>query len=173
MSTSSPSEENRNEPPEPELELPSRTLVIFRVAATWLALAAEYVEEICDQTAPMPLPHAPPHIPGLMNLRGHALPLLNLQVFLRLPEQPAPQPPRRGEQTRPRVLLVTWGGMRVGLMCDHVRALQQVPGVAVRPTGALAEGELVSYAHAELCTPELLAPILDLPTVLEAARVRR
>lgn len=171
MSTSSASEENCSAPL--EAELPTRTLVIFRVAATWLALAAEYVVEICDQTPPMPLPHAPMHIPGLMNLRGHALPLLDLQLFLRLSDQTPPLPTRRGEQVRPRVLLVTWGGMRVGLMCDHVRSLQQVPGVSVRPTSVLVEGELMHYAQAELCTPDMLAPILDLPTVLEAARVRR
>lgn len=153
----------------------AEALITFRVGDTWLAVAAMCVEEICDQSPPMAVPRAPAYVPGVINLRGHAIPLLDLHEFLHLPaaSQGATDTYRPSEETIPRVLLVGAAGMRVGLLCDQVGALEQVPKTQLRPVTAIHGQALATLTRAELVTPTLLAVLLDVPALLEAARVRK
>jgi purine-binding chemotaxis protein CheW len=151
----------------------TEAVITFRVGDTWLAVSAFAVEEICDQAQPMVVPRAPAYVPGIMNLRGHAVPLLDLREFLHLPAESAGSADYRGEEAAPRVLLVRASGMRVGLLCDQVRALEHVPTTHLHPANATFGQSLSAVSRGELVTATLLAVLLDIPALLEAARVRK
>jgi purine-binding chemotaxis protein CheW len=143
-------------------------LVTFRIADTWLAVSAQHVEEICGAVTPLPIPRVPDHILGLMNVRGHGVPLLSLQRFLHL--APAAEPL---DDPHGRIVLVNVNGMRVGLVCDQVRSLELVPGDRLLPPRAVDGQSLAPYARAQVNFGFLFSTWLDIVSLLEAARVRK
>ncbi|HET6344422.1 MAG TPA: chemotaxis protein CheW, partial [Myxococcota bacterium] len=133
----------------------AEALVTFRIGETWLAVSAQHVEEICGAVKALPIPRVPDYIPGLMNLRGHAVPLLSLQRFLQLPAGGA-------DEDTGRIVLVNVNGMRVGLLCDQVRSLEQVAHDRLTPPTAV-EGQVMSpFARAQVNFGFLYSTWLDL-----------
>lgn len=59
--------------------------VVFRLAAQRYALPVQHVREMVTLPAVRPLPTAPPYVRGLITLRGHAMPLVDLRSRLGLP----------------------------------------------------------------------------------------
>jgi purine-binding chemotaxis protein CheW len=118
----------------------------------------------------MPLPLAPAHIPGVVSLRNQVVPLLDLGRFLELAPRAAAAP---GEAGRPgRIVLVTAAGMRVGLLCDRVLGIEEVPPSRLRRCQVVQGEALVEHAQeAELEAGVLV--VLSLERLLEAASVRR
>lgn len=71
------------------------------------------------------LPQAPPHVRGVINLRGHIVPVLDLRVRLGLPEQ--------ATTTHSRVMVVEREGQRLGLLVDRVLRVLLLPAEALEP----------------------------------------
>lgn len=83
------------------------------------------VQEIKGFSATTPIPHAPPHVRGVMNLRGTVIPVVDLRVRFGLP--PA-------EQERFAVIIVVALERRlVGMLVDAVSDVLDVPPSAVQP----------------------------------------
>lgn len=144
-------------------------LLAFAVGPCQLGLDAACVEEICAAERPIPLPRAPRHIPGVIGLRGHVVPLLDLGEFLELPG--------RGDERRDyhRVVVVRVGPMQVGLLCHGVRGVVEVSQEERRRPEVLQGERLLEYTAAEVmlrdddgATPLAL---LDAARLLEDARV--
>lgn len=151
-------------------------LLTFRVGGSWLAVPARYVDEVCDESTSIPVPGAPSYVPGLINIRGHAVPLLDLRRFLDLPSEDDSGPhTMRGfdDAQRVRIVLVVANGMRVGLLCDQIRSLEQVPEDELHKPQAVQGRMLEHIAGQELERDDYVAPVLDVGALLEAARVRR
>lgn len=144
--------------------------VTFRVAGHWLAVDASHVEEISDQLTLLPIPRAPAHVPGLMNVRGHAVPLLDVRAFLDI--KPAGRESSSTDE-RVRVILTHAGEMRVGLVCDQVRSLEHVDEGLLRSPAGLEGLKVGGFARAQAELATGMVTLLDLPKLLEAARVQR
>jgi hypothetical protein len=56
--------------------------VVARVDQTLFALNSQFVREMVSVPAVTAVPNAPPHVRGVINLRGRALPLIDLRVRL-------------------------------------------------------------------------------------------
>ncbi|MFB3817198.1 MAG: chemotaxis protein CheW [Candidatus Methylomirabilales bacterium] len=69
---------------------PQRRCVCFRVGAEWFALPIQRVREIQPLPHVVRVPHAPPDILGIVNLRGRVLTLLASEAPLGLPPADAP-----------------------------------------------------------------------------------
>ncbi len=117
-------------------------LIAFRVGAQEFCVDIMSVREIRGWTAATPLPHAPPFVKGVINLRGTVLPILDLSERLGLGETRA---------TARHVIIVTRIGRHlVGLLVDAVcdiltlraEALQPTPDVACDTVKALVKGLL-------------------------------
>ncbi len=80
------------------------------------AVEVERVREILDMRPLSRVPNAPPFMVGMIDVRGRAVPVVDLRVKLGLP----PTPPT--EHTRIIVLMVTIGGTEqpMGLIADRV-----------------------------------------------------
>ena len=139
-------------------------LLPIKVGTIWLALPALQVVEIVDQAPPLFLPRAPAHVPGLLNLRGTALPLLSVATFLDLPES------REGAGF-PRVVVVAAAEMTVGLLCNAVLGVIPAGDCTTRPPSD-PSGKLVGLAVAEIDVVGRIATVIDLAALLEQARVR-
>ncbi len=71
-----------------DLDAGTEMILTLRLSDEIFGLPVQMVHEIID---PMPItavPNAPPHAPGLINVRGSVVPLFGLRNRLRIPEAP-------------------------------------------------------------------------------------
>jgi len=80
------------------------------------AVPVELVREILDMRQPFHIPEAPPHLAGLIDVRGQAVPVIDLRLKLGL------SPREAGADTRILVLDVPMEGhnLSLGLIADRV-----------------------------------------------------
>lgn len=80
------------------------------------AVPVELVREILDMRQPFPIPEAPAHLAGLIDVRGQAVPVIDLRLKLGL------APREAGADTRILVLDVPVEGrsLSLGLIADRV-----------------------------------------------------
>src|SRR5688500_18551114 len=72
----------REQPAAPAAVAGARSFLTFRLAGTLYALAAELVLEVIHVPAVARVPHSPPALLGIANLRGNVLPLVGLKELL-------------------------------------------------------------------------------------------
>ncbi|GEP12202.1 chemotaxis protein CheW [Methylobacterium gnaphalii] len=121
------------------------------------ALDAGLVRELVRPPRLTRVPGAPPTLAGLANLRGTALPVLDLRRIVRPDREPATEPTR---------VVVAEAGEPVGLMVDRVVSFSSGTASA-EPGGARGFGQ-----HS-VANGSGSARVLDLPTLVAAAFPRR
>jgi purine-binding chemotaxis protein CheW len=100
-------------------------LVVFRIDKSEYALPVGNVGEILRMVAIAPVPEAPAWLPGVINLRGKVIPVIDLRTRLGLPKQEV------GLNTP--IIVAEHQGQMVGLVADSVTELLTVPLDAVEP----------------------------------------
>ncbi len=107
-----------------------REVVAFRVANQDFCIDIGLVREIRGWTRPTMLPNAPPHIKGVINLRGAVVPVVDLARRLGLGDT--------DPTDRNVIVIVNLGRQTVGLLADVVSDIL-VPGEEqIRPVPELA-----------------------------------
>ena len=135
-------------------------LILLEVAGADFCIDIGYVREIRGFTAVTPLPQAPDHVLGVINLRGAVMPVLDLRAQLGL---------GRTEPTgRHVIVVVSQDGKTAGLVVDAVQETMIVEAGRLQPPPefAGARGEAVVDAIialegrilSRLSTPAVLAP---------------
>lgn len=96
-------------------------VVVFEIGGTLYALDIQLAREIVEMMPITPVPRAPSHIEGIINLRGEITNIINLNKILNLPE-------RENEETQKIIVLMpdASGGSNVGIIVDNVRSVIQV-----------------------------------------------
>lgn len=87
--------------------------ILLEVAAGTYCVDIGAVREIRGFTAITPLPHAPEHVLGVINLRGAVMPVLDLRARLGLG--------RTEPSGRHVIVVVSHGGKTAGLLVDAVQ----------------------------------------------------
>ena len=114
---------------EPEVGSAAATqLVVFRIDRSEYALPVVNVGEILRMVAIAPVPEAPEWLPGVINLRGKVIPVIDLRTRLGLPHRDA------GLNTP--IIVAEHQGQMVGLVADSVTELLTVPLDSVEPPDA-------------------------------------
>lgn len=139
---------------------PQVELLAFRCGGQRYAVDIMDVREIRSWSQPTPLPHAPPYMRGMVNLRGMVLPVMDLAQRLGLP--PTRDDPRN-------VIVVVQQGRRVhGLLVEAVsdivhagqEALQDIPklggdGASMAERLLVQDDEMIQV----LATARILPPL--------------
>jgi purine-binding chemotaxis protein CheW len=116
------------------LSAPAATALVqlctFRVGGEDYALDLMRVREIIAPLPITPVPRAPAFLEGVVRLRGHVVPVVDVRRRFGLPAVP----PTR----RTKFLIVNVGGRRVALVVDEVCEVLRLPRSEVRPAPALA-----------------------------------
>lgn len=133
--------------------LPNRAVqcVIFAVGETHHAIDIEHVREILVPPALSAMPGAPSHVLGLAQVRGHAIPVIDLAAALGMP-------PHVGSESK-RLVVVGAGGAATGLLVDSVEEVATcapaefeavlVPGVAGERVVIKRNGLLIGWLAPE------------------------
>ena len=156
----------------PEVELPiaeGSSVLAFAIGEVHLAVPADLAEEVCDRGETIPIPGAPSHIAGLINVRGRVVPLLDLAAFFGLP--PIDEQARAHDDRPPRALIVSSGDLTAALDCERVLGLEHLASDDLGPVAPGRGERLTSHAMAEVSLERGLLLVLDLPGLLSSARV--
>jgi purine-binding chemotaxis protein CheW len=112
-------------------DMADEQLIIFRLGDQEFGLPVGAVDEIARPPARVtPLPKAPAFIDGVMNLRGHVVPIVDLRRRFGLA---APEP---GSQQR--VLVLAMAGGKTGFLVDAVSEVLKVSAGAIAPAPQLS-----------------------------------
>ena len=109
---------------------PGAELISVRIAEQAYAIDIMAVREIRGWSAATPLPHAPPHVLGMMNLRGAILPVIDLGARLGL----GPANPSASSV----VVVAQIGEAQMGLVVDAVSDILSVTPEMAQETPDLA-----------------------------------
>jgi purine-binding chemotaxis protein CheW len=94
-------------------------LVTFNLLKEEFGVEISTVQEIIRATDITPVPGAPSHVRGVINLRGKIIPVVNLRRRFSLPEVDISD-----EQ---RIVVVELGQKRIGMLVDSVSQVIKVP----------------------------------------------
>jgi purine-binding chemotaxis protein CheW len=100
-------------------------LVVFELANELYGIDIAVVESIIKVQAITQLPQTPDYIKGVTNLRGTVLPVIDLRIRFGLGVQ------KDTKQTR--VIIVTMGNIKVGMMVDSVSEVLRVSDESIEP----------------------------------------
>jgi purine-binding chemotaxis protein CheW len=137
--------------------------VAFRLGGELHGCDIRLVEEVVTKRQVHPLPDVPPHLLGMLLLRGEMVPVVDVAPALGL---------RLGAGGAPAILVVGMGDARVGVAAEAVHEVLEVPADAVRPaphTGGDRDAYVVGVARLGIGLVNLidLAEILRERTTLE------
>ncbi len=135
-------------------------LLEFRLAHERYALENQYVQEVQPLRELTPLPCTPPFILGIVNVRGHILPVLDLKKFFDLPE--------KGLTDLHCIVLVRGEGLEFGLLADVIAGVRTVPAQSLQPSLPTLTGIRAEYLKG--VTDERLV-VLDLPRILADPKI--
>lgn len=97
----------------------------FRIESELLALPVEDVQEVLMMQPLTPVPLAPPHVVGLLNLRGQIMPAIDLRRRLGFSQ--------RGDTIEASLLVIKQGGHLVSLMVDEIGDVLELSAADWRP----------------------------------------
>lgn len=103
----------------------SQLHVLFRVGEAEYVVPAEDVLQMETFEGATPVPDAPPHVAGLVQMRGRVIPVIDLRVRFGL------QPVARTLESR--VVVVNRGARAVGLLVDSARDVLRIEVDTVQP----------------------------------------
>jgi purine-binding chemotaxis protein CheW len=101
----------------------SQTLLVFGLSGEAFALPVTTIHEVIDPLPVTLVPNAPPHAPGLINVRGIVTPVIDVRLRLRMP-------PARGGARSGRIIVlelpVADTPTRVAIHADSVHEVIEV-----------------------------------------------
>jgi len=98
-------------------------LVTFHLMREEYGIEIGSVQEIIRATDITPVPGAPTHVRGVINLRGKIIPVVDLRKRLALPAADATE--------AQRIIVVELGEKRIGILVDGVSQVIKVPAAVV------------------------------------------
>ena len=140
--------------------VPQVQLVTFRVGGEEFGLDVFQVHEILRYTEPTQVPKAPAFVEGVLDVRGTLVPVIDLRKRFELHEL------RYDDDTR--IVLVDFGGERLGLVVDAVTEVLRCPETAVAPPPAFFKGLAAEFLRGIVRLENRLVVLLDLERILSS-----
>lgn len=128
---------------------------LVQLEGTRFAVEVRYAREVVvfDEVTMVPL--APPHLLGVVNLRGSVMPLVDIRPFLGI------EAPRAVRESR--ALVVEHASTQAALLIDEVHGLEPLDGLA--PAGEDADGD---FSAGRLEREDGAVALLDVGRILSS-----
>lgn len=134
-------------------------LVVFELANESYGINIAMVESIIKMQTITQLPQAPYYVKGVTNLRGSVLPVIDLRLRFGLEVQ---------EYTRQtRVIIVTMGSVKVGVVVDGVSEVLRVSDDTIEPLPPMVNSVNSAFLKGIARLQDRLIILLELGKVLE------
>jgi purine-binding chemotaxis protein CheW len=140
----------------------SQSFVVFRLGKEGYALEVMRVQEVLDMQSLTVVPGGPKSLLGVINLRGHVVPVYDLRAPFGLPKDPHPA-------QVPSVLIVetTLGNDNqvTGLVVDRVSDVLEFSPEEVQPPPQLGLGKATPYVRGLIRHQDGFLLVLDVDRV--------
>jgi len=134
--------------------------LVFKLAAESYGVPVLAVREIIRLCPITPVANMPPHVRGVINLRGVVLPIVDLGVRLGLPGT---------EPTARHVIIVAQVGERAaGLLVDSVSDILSVEEQSIQPTPDVASNLARTFVRGVIAMDGRMISVITLDHVLPA-----
>lgn len=141
----------------------SRQFLTFLLEDREYGLELFRIQEICGFAPITPIPNLPPHVRGVMNLRGTVLPVIDLRMKFRLPEV---------EYTKFTVIVIAKvEDKTVGLLVDAVSDVLHVSTSEMRAAPDFGAEVDTEFINGVFQTHDHLAVALNLEKLLSAHEI--
>ena len=125
-------------------------IIAFRLRDQEFCVKTTTIREIRGWAPSTPIPHAPPEVVGVMNLRGSIIPIIDLAYKLGMQGTEADQ--------RSAIVVAEVHSMVVGLLVDRVSdiltvsasQIQAIPDVAASASSNYSEG-IIAHGESMIC----------------------
>jgi purine-binding chemotaxis protein CheW len=134
-------------------------LVVFELADEFYGINIAVVESIIKMQEITQLPQTPAYIKGVTNLRGTVLPVIDLRIRFGLGTQ------KDTKQTR--VIIVTMGAVKVGLMVDGVSEVLRISDESIEPLPPMVNSVNSDFLKGIVRLEDRLIILLEVEKVLE------
>lgn len=104
---------------------------LFSMGEDLYAVPVEMLTEIIISQKIFPVPTTPPHVLGVINLRGNIVPIVDIRSALSLPRQSTPG----------QIAIIKQGAVIIGVVVDNVSEVVAVPLTNVLAIPADASGQ--------------------------------
>jgi purine-binding chemotaxis protein CheW len=143
----------------------AQSYVIFRLGGEDYALEVLRVQEVLDVQSMTEVPGSPKALLGVINLRGHVVPVYDLRI-------PFGMPPGGRANRAPSVLIVETeegnDGQVTGLVVDRVSDVLEFSPEEIQPAPQLGLGKTTPYVRGLIRHQERFLLVLDLDRVFSA-----
>ena len=134
-------------------------LVIFELANESYGINIAVVESIIKMQAITQLPQTPAYVKGVINLRGSVLPVIDLRSRFALEAR---------EHTRQtRIIIVTMGNIKVGVIVDGVSEVLRVSDDLIEPLPPMVSSVNSVFLKGIVRFEDRLIILLELDKVLD------
>jgi purine-binding chemotaxis protein CheW len=114
-------------------------IIAFHLGDQQFCIRTTSIREIRGWAAATPLPHAPPHVLGVMNLRGSVIPVIDLAA--RLGVRGA------GSTERSAIVVAEIGSNIIGLVVDRVSDILSIGSDRIQPVPDLGTSFDPAFSH--------------------------
>jgi purine-binding chemotaxis protein CheW len=139
-------------------DMVTRQLLTFSLANEWYGVDTPNVRTIVASPDIISVPCAPPHIRGVMNLRGEILTVVDLKRFFGLDASPY-----SGQN---RVIVALYGDWQIGFYVDSVFDVIDLPTSSIELPLATIEKVRADFIEGEARLEDRLLGILKLETTM-------
>lgn len=134
------------------------TYTVFVLEGESYAISIKYAEEIVRVPHITRVPHSPPLISGVIQLRGKIIPLINIKKRLGLSER------ETGE--RSRIIVITSRGRTMGILADSVDRVERICQDDIEPAPPEVLTEYSDYIYGVKREKEEMVIFLDVDKLL-------
>lgn len=133
-------------------------VVVFQLLDQTYGIDIASVYEIIRAEAITQIPRAPHFVEGVINLRGHIIPVIDLCKRFNLPP--------RQDTRQSRIIVVDVAGTTVGMIVDAVQEVLRFPASSIEPPPPVAHGVDAAYLRGIALNDNRLIILLDLDKIL-------
>jgi purine-binding chemotaxis protein CheW len=141
--------------------VPQVQLVTFKVGGEEFGLDVFSVHEILRWQGVTPVPRAPAFVEGVLDVRGAVVPVIDLRRRFEVAEF--------GHDDETRIVLVEFGGERLGLVVDSVTEVLRAPETSISAPPAYIRGLAAEFVRGIVRLESRLVILLDLDRILSSA----
>jgi purine-binding chemotaxis protein CheW len=138
---------------------PTSQYLTFRLGEAEYGVPILVVQEIKGQSIITPIPNAPRHLAGVMNLRGMIVPVVDLRVKFSLPDV--------GYDRFTVIVLVSVGAKIVGMVVDAVSDVLDIPATEIQAVPDLGAQVNAGFVSGLARAGDKLIVLLDVAKVLD------
>jgi chemotaxis signal transduction protein len=124
----------------------TRGLFVLRAGGRLFAVRAEEVEGVAEAAEPVPLPHAPAAVLGVVSVRGRMYTLLDTAALFPAPGPNADAHAAAPRALRPRFAVALRGDEQLALAADEVEGPRDADAAGAAPSHVLDPTRLFDAA---------------------------